>query len=129
MELGYRIEKTLYGNPLSSVKVSLATRLGTKEVVVLKELCAASLSEARRFMEESWRNSTLSHAGICPVLGSFFLKEHDQYRCIIILERQATDLERLIKAGKKPFPEDVLWTWLEETVDALAYAQKEVILP
>jgi len=126
MELGFRREKLLYGNLLSQVQVSLATRLDRGEVVVLKELRASSLDQARKFMEESWINSTLSHKGICPVLGSFFMKEMDQYRCVIVLERQATDLEKLIKAVRQDFREDKLWNWLEEIAEALAYAQAEV---
>lgn len=126
MDLGFRREKTLYGNTLSQVQVSLATRLDSGEVVVLKELRASSLSQAHKFMEESWLNSTLSHKGICPVLGSFFMKEADQYRCAIVLERQATDLEKLIKAVRQDFREDILWSWLEEVAEALAYAQAEV---
>jgi len=126
MELGFRREKLLYGNSLSQVQVSLATRLDRGEVVVLKELRASSLDQARKFMEESWINSTLSHKGICPVLGSFFMKEADQYRCVIVLERQATDLEKLIKAVRQDFREDKLWNWLEEIAEALAYAQAEV---
>ena len=126
MELGFLREKILYGNQFAQVQLSLATRLGSKEVVVLKELRAASLTQAHKFMEESWLNSTLSHPYICPVLGSFFLKEDGKYRCVIVLERQATDLEKLIKAVREDFREETLWSWLEDITEALAYAQAEV---
>ena len=126
MELGFLPNTVLYSNDKNSVVVRLATHPSTAETVVLKELTTSNRMKARRYLDETWAHSTLHHPSICKFKGTFYThnEKDGKYKCTIVMERQAVDLEKLIRHKKTPFREEDLRRWIVQTVDALAYAQK-----
>jgi len=125
--------KLIFGRPLqihSKWTLFEGTYKPTGQPVLLKQCLCPKLPQLTSSLKEIFRLAKLNHACLFNVIDMIITEKEAGLELVICVERLEKDLQREIveKAGKKQrYRERELWGVLRDLVQALAYAQKEVV--
>ena len=103
----------------------------TKQKIIIKQHTFCSLSKLMQVLKELFCQAKLRHSHFCDIIDVLFQEKPTGYEVSLCLERLERDLEAEIverKGSAKPYTEEELWKFLQDTVEAMASAQDLVRL-
>lgn len=121
--------------PLISTATNRNVFLGrlklTKQEIVIKQYSFHKPAELTQRFNELFCQAKLKHPGICDIINVFLDKKPEEFNLILCLEKLEQDLsnEILRRLGNREwYREEELWEFLQSTVEAMSFAQKQVLL-